>query len=254
MTEITTLSQFLTTAKTQFQVYDLGRRVQHIDMLAFHQIESLFYPYPYLIQGHAQFAIVFWDASQQHFIWFPKLALDEQGLLSPAPRSQFIEMILAALGKIPLSHSVMSSKNDSRIIRLTSSRQEKLAVFNALVRKQLGNASSQYEFAVQYLSGQVAPAINGNILGCKGIADVCARANEFDHEQRPVSSFDTAAIEVQIAPRQCLEHLLISDTLADKILAKLQDAAPEHQAYFLRALASAKHSQQAFEHLHGQTL
>ena len=101
MTEITTLSQFLTTAKTQFQVYDLGRRVQHIDMLAFHQIESLSAPYPYPIQGHAQFAIVFWDASQQHFIWFLKLALDEQGLLSPAPRSQFIEMILAALGQDP---------------------------------------------------------------------------------------------------------------------------------------------------------
>lgn len=101
MTEITTLSQFLTTAKTQFQVYDLGRRVQHIDMLAFHQIESLATPYPYPIQGHAQFAIVFWDASQQHFIWFLKLALDEQGLLSPAPRSQFIEMVLSALGQDP---------------------------------------------------------------------------------------------------------------------------------------------------------
>ncbi|MGI2069351.1 DUF3549 family protein [Shewanella baltica] len=254
MTEITTLSQFLTTAKTQFQVYDLGRRVQHIDMLAFHQIESLATPYPYPIQGHAQFAIVFWDASQQHFIWFLKLALDEQGLLSPAPRSQFIEMILAALGQDPTQP--LSDEQQERLANNPFNfkpSQEKLAVFNALVRKQLGQrASSQYEFAVQYLSGQVAPA-QWQHIGMQGIADVCARANEFDHEQQLVSSFDTAAIEVQIALCQCLEHLLISDTLADKILAKLQDAAPEHQAYFLRALASsAKHSQQAFEHLHGQ--
>lgn len=255
MTEITTLSQFLTTAKTQFQVYDLGRRVQHIDMLAFHQIESLSAPYPYPIQGHAQFAIVFWDASQQHFIWFLKLALDEQGLLSPAPRSQFIEMILAALGQDPTQP--LSDEQQEQLANNPFNfkpSQEKLAVFNALVRKQLGQrASSQYEFAVQYLSGQVAPS-QWQHIGMQGIADVCARAKEFDHEQHLVSSFDTAAIEVQIALCQCLEHLLLSDTLADKILAKLQDAAPEHQAYFLRALASsAKHSQKAFEHLHGQS-
>ena len=94
MTEITTLSQFLSTANTQFQVYDLGRRVQNIDMMAFHQIESLATPYPYPIQGHAHFAIVFWQAEQQPYIWFIKLPLDEQGLLSPAPRQQFIKMIL----------------------------------------------------------------------------------------------------------------------------------------------------------------
>ncbi|HAY96618.1 DUF3549 family protein [Shewanella sp.] len=254
MTEITTLSQFLTIAKTQFQVYDLGRRVQHIDMLAFHQIESLSAPYPYPIQGHAQFAIVFWDASQQHFIWFLKLALDEQGLLSPAPRSQFIEMILAALGQDPTQP--LSDEQQERLANNPFNfkpSQEKLAVFNALVRKQLGQrASSQYEFAVQYLSGQIAPS-QWQHIGMQGIADVCVRTKEFDHEQHLVSSFDTASIEVQIALCQCLEHLQISDTLADKILAKLQDAAPEHQAYFLRALASsAKHSQKAFEHLHDQ--
>ena len=255
MTEITTLSQFLTTAKTQFQVYDLGRRVQHIDMLAFHQIESLDTPYPYPIQGHAQFAIVFWDTSQQHFIWFLKLALDEQGLLSPAPRSQFIEMILAALGQDPTQP--LSDEQQERLANNPFNfkpSQEKLAVFNALVRKQLGQrASSQYEFALQYLSGQVAPT-QWQHIGMQGIADVCARVNELDHEQHLVSSFDASAIEVQIALCQCLEHLKVSDTLANKILTKLQDAAPEHQAYFLRALASStKHSQQAFEHLHRQS-
>ena len=79
MTEITTLSQFLTTANTQFQIYDLGRRVQHIDMLAFQKIDSLLAPYPYPIQGHAQFAIVFWQQEQLPYIWFVKLPLDEQG-------------------------------------------------------------------------------------------------------------------------------------------------------------------------------
>lgn len=252
MTEITTLSQFLTTAKTQFQVYDLGRRVQHIDMLAFHQIESLATPYPYPIQGHAQFAIVFWDASQQHFIWFLKLALDEQGLLSPAPRSQFIEMVLSALGQDPTQP--LSNEQQEHLANNPFSftpSQEKLAVFNALVRKQLGqHASVQYEFAMQYLSGQIAPS-QWQHIGIQGIADVCVRANELDHEAKLLTSFDSAAIEVQIALCQCLEHVQISPLLANKILNKLTAAEPKHKAYFLRALASnSELSQKALAHLH----
>ncbi len=48
MTDITTLSQFLNAANTQFEVYELGRRVQHIDNVAFAQIEQQAAPYPNL--------------------------------------------------------------------------------------------------------------------------------------------------------------------------------------------------------------
>lgn len=251
MTEITTLSQFLTTAKTQFQVYELGRRVQHIDMLAFHQIESLVTPYPYPIQGHAQFAIVFWNESQQHFIWFLKLPLDEQGLLSPAPRSQFIEMVLTALGQDPTQP--LTDEQQDRLANNPFSfkpSQEKLAVFNALVRKQLGlSASIQYEFAVQYLSGQIAPS-EWQHIGLQGLSDVCVRLGELDHEQHILASFDNSAIEVQIALCQCLEHLHLTEALANKLYAKFVTVPPEYQAYYLRALAShTELSQQALAHL-----
>lgn len=256
MTEITTLSQFLTTAKTQFQVYDLGRRVQHIDMLAFHQIESLATPYPYPIQGHAQFAIVFWNASQQHFIWFLKLALDEQGLLSPAPRSQFIEMVLSALGQDPTQP--LNNEQQERLANNPFSfkpSQEKLAIFNALVRKQLGQkASIQYEFAMQYLSGQIAPS-QWQQIGMQGIADICVRVNELDHERHIMASFDMAAMEVQIALCQCLEHVHLPPTLANKIFEKLTTVQVEYKTYFLRALASnSELSQQAFIYLHQASL
>ena len=251
MTEITTLSQFLTTAKTQFQVYELGRRVQHIDMLAFHQIESLVTPYPYPIQGHAQFAIVFWNESQQHFIWFLKLPLDEQGLLSPAPRSQFIEMVLTALGQDPTQP--LTDEQQDRLANNPFSfkpSQEKLAVFNALVRKQLGlSASIQYEFAVQYLSGHIATS-EWQHIGLQGLSDVCVRLGELDHEQQLLASFDNSAIEVQIALCQCLEHLHLTEGLANKLYAKFVAAPPEYQAYYLRALAShTELSQQALAHL-----
>ncbi len=51
MDSITTLSELLTAANTQYQVYDLGRRVQHIDPMAFHQIEALQSPIPSLYKG-----------------------------------------------------------------------------------------------------------------------------------------------------------------------------------------------------------
>lgn len=251
MTQITTLSQFLTTANTQFQVYDMGRRVQHIDMMAFNEIENLNSPYPSPLQGHAQFAIVFWDASQQHYIWFLKLPLDERGLLSPAPRTQFIKMIVEALGRDPAQ--TLSEEQQQKLANhpfAFKPSAEKLAIFNALVRKQLGDkASPQYEFAYQYISGQVK-AENWQEIGLQGIADICVRSNELDHLKHLQACFEYASTEVQIAICQCLEHLTIDKKLAEIILAKLIAADKTIKLYYLRALAShSSLTQEAILHL-----
>ncbi|WP_076408142.1 DUF3549 family protein [Shewanella sp. UCD-KL12] len=256
MTEITTLSQFLSTASTQFQVYDMGRRVQSIDIMAFHQFENLEAPYPSPIQGHAQFAVVFWDKSQQHYIWFLKLPLDERGLLSPAPRTQFIKMVIEALGKDP--NKTLTEEEQQKLANhpfAFKPSSEKLAVFNALVRKQLsGTASPQYEFAYQYLSGQIE-ADKWQQVGLQGIADICVRANELDHNAHLISSFDSSSIEVQIAVCQCLEHLNIEEQLAEKLLNQLLSADNTHKLFFLRALASNdKLAQKAIAHLDEKSL
>lgn len=246
MTEITTLTQFLTTANTQFQIYDMGRRVQHIDMLAFQQIENLASAYPYPTQGHAHFAIVFWNSSQQHYIWFLKLPLDERGLLSPAPRTQFIRMIIEALGRDP-AQSITEEQQQKLANHPFSFKptSEKLALFNALVKKQLSQkASPQYELAYQYLSKQMR-AENWQEIGLQGIADICVRANELDHLAILINSFDYASQEVQIAVCQCLEHLVINKQLIDTILQKLIIVDNELKPYFLRALASDEISSKA---------
>ncbi|NKF50232.1 DUF3549 family protein [Shewanella sp. WXL01] len=239
MTQINTLSEFLATANTQFQVYDLGRRVQSIDMMAFHQIEELQAPYPYPIQGHAQFAIVFWQESQTPYIWFLKLPLDERGLLSPAQRTQFIKMVIEALGRDPtqpLSDEQQEQLGNHPFTFKPS--QEKLAIFNALVRQQLGQqASSQYEFAVQYLSGQTS-LDNWQQLGIQGIADVCVRAKQFDHTEQLIQCFDLAPVEVQAAVCQCLEHVYIEPELAKRIYRSLNLVPNDHKSTYLRALAS----------------
>ncbi|MBB1270667.1 DUF3549 family protein [Shewanella sp. SR44-3] len=249
MTEITTLSQFLTTAKTQFQVYDLGRRVQHIDAIAFHQIESLLAPYPFPIQGHAQIGLVFWQHADQPYIWFLKLPLDEQGLLSPAPRSQFIQMILDALGK-DLTQELTEAQQEQFANHPFSFKpnQHKLALFNALVRQQLGQqASSQYELAAQYLSGQslvgASTAVeqgcnNWEQLGLQGIADVCVRVKNLDHLNSLIACFDFAPLPVQAAICQCLEHLPLEPSLAARVYQQFEQALDEHKASYLAALAS----------------
>ncbi|MCE9678151.1 DUF3549 family protein [Shewanella sp. AS1] len=251
MTEITTLTQFLTAANTQFEVYDLGRRVQHIDRVAFAQIEELSAPYPSPIQGHAQFAIVFWDESEQYYVWFLKLPLDERGLLSPAPRTQFIRMVIEALGSSPTQN--MTQEQQDKLANHPFAFKppaEKLACFNALVKKQLGKAASpQYEFAYQYLSGQI-DSTRWQDVGLQGIADLCVRANELDHQQQIMRAFDHCAIEVQIALCQQLEHLTLSDKVAEHLSAKLKHAEPEHRLFFLRALASQpSYARQAIAYL-----
>ena len=241
MTEITTLSQFLSTAKTQFQVYDLGRRVQHIDMMVFHQIEALKTPYPYPIQGHAQFAVVFWNEDQQPYIWFIKLALDEKGLFVPAARQQFIKMILDALGRDPtrpLTEDQQQALANNPFSFKPS--QEKLAVFNALVKKQLGMpASTQYEMASQYLSGQMAKE-NWQQLGLQGIADICVRLGTLDHEQQIMSGLQSEYMELQAAICQCLEHINITDSIAKQLFDNFNNATPVLALLYLKALSGSQ--------------
>ena len=251
MTEINTLSQFLTTANTQFQVYDLGRRVQHIDMLAFNQIELLTSPYPFPIQGHAQFAVVFWQQQKQPYIWFIKLILDEQGCIAPAPRSQFMQMIVEALGRDPTQ--TLSEAQQEQLANHPFSfkpTQQKLAIFNALVRKQLGQqASSQFEYAASYLSGQIKSDAWQQV-GFQGIADVCVRSHTLNLTTDINKSLMNAPIEVQAAICQCLEHIDIQTSTADILVEQLQQAENDKKLIFLSALgSSSRHSILAFNHL-----
>ncbi|QUN04894.1 DUF3549 family protein [Shewanella yunxiaonensis] len=239
MHTISTFGELLNAANSQYLIYDMGRRVQSIDVMAFRQIEALTAPYPYPIQGHACFALVFWERPTAPFIWFLKLPLDEQGLLNPAGRSQFIEMLLEAMGT-DLKKELTEAQQQQLASHPFSFRpsQEKLALFNALVRRQLGQpASAQYEYACQYLSGNDA-AQHWQAVGLQGLADVCARAEQLEHPKLLAEALGSAAVEVRIALCQMLEHVTISKELAAKISAYLPNQEATVQSYYLRALAS----------------
>ncbi|WP_299490360.1 DUF3549 family protein [uncultured Shewanella sp.] len=239
MDKITTLSQFLSLGGSQFHVYEMGRRVQYIDTKAFEQIEALDRPYPSPLQGHAHFALVFWDETKEHFIWFLKLPLDEQGLLSPAPRTQFIKMIIEALGNSP-TQTLTEAQQDKLANHPFSFKpnSEKLAIFNALVRQKLNHPpSSQYQKACDYLA-ENSKESQWKELGLQGIADICVRNDDSKHLPLIQKGLSTAPNEIQIAICQCLEHLTIEPSLAHLLLAQILNEDRENDIYRLRALAS----------------
>lgn len=260
MTEITTLTQFLTQSNSQFQVYEMGRRVQQITLLDFEQIENLTQPYPSPIQGHAHFAILFWNESEQHFIWFLKLPLDERGLLSPAPRTQFIKMVVEALGQDltqPISQQQQDKLNNHPFAFKPSI--EKLAVFNALVRYQLGQpVSNQYEFVQQYLSGEEVSE-RWQEVGLQGLADLCTRFDQLDHLELLINTISTSTntitSEVKIALCQLLEHIALPKRLSTALFHQFLQTTPPLKHYYLRALASDNSlSQQAIATLDKQNM
>jgi hypothetical protein len=98
---INSISEFLLHAGTEYIVFDMGRRLTALDNQAFLDIENGSTVAPFPRQQHAWFGIVFWNknSSNQHYIWFIKLPLDEQGLVVAASRNHFLQIIVDALGQ-----------------------------------------------------------------------------------------------------------------------------------------------------------
>ena len=141
---INSISEFLLHAGTEYQVFDLGRRLEPTDSQTFLEIEngSAYAPYPR--QQHAWFGIVFWNknASTQHYIWFVKLPLDEQGLVVAAARNHFLEIIVDALGQSVAEDTEKAQTLPDNPYSFVPN-QSQLAQFNALVKRTLNQPLSE---------------------------------------------------------------------------------------------------------------
>ncbi|KFZ37194.1 hypothetical protein HR45_12340 [Shewanella mangrovi] len=240
MSTINTLGELLNAANSEYLVFDLGRRVQPIATSVFQAFENLQLAYPYPIQGHAQFAIVFGENKQQPFIWFLKFPLDERGLLNPAARSQFLQMLSDAMGDDitrPLTEEEQQRMANHPFNVRPS--QEKLAIFNAQLRRQLKQpASAQYEFACQYLSGKTDAQLWQSV-GLQGLADICARAEDFEHAQLLSNALSSKIVEIQTASCQLLEHVTLPTSVMQTVETLFSHAEAKQRSYLLRAVASS---------------
>jgi hypothetical protein len=101
MSQINTISEFLLQAGTDYRAFDMARGIRPLESPLFLDIESAIVPAPYPRQQHAWFGILFFNKqmSIEHYIWFVKLPLDEQGLVIGAARQQFLQIVVEAMGQ-----------------------------------------------------------------------------------------------------------------------------------------------------------
>jgi len=242
-----TLSDFLEQSNCQFRVYDLGRKVCKIPNSFFKKIAHNQAPYPYPIQQNAFIALTFWQVGTQkeHFIWFLKMPLDEQGLLRIPAQTNFIKMVVEAMGEDLTAD--MSDKLQDRLAAnpfLFKPNTEKLAIFNAIMNASfIRPASSFYPGAWQYFSGST----NWNEwqeLGIQGIADLTARLDHDNNQQNLINALPHLPQQPLQSLALCLEHQdkinpNLCRAIAEQARLELQANHQENAILLLRALASS---------------
>jgi hypothetical protein len=242
-----TLTNFLEQAQCQYCVYDLGRIVQKIDNSEFQKVANNEQAYPFPIQQHAFIALTFWQiaAQKEHFVWFLKMPLDEQGLMKTTAQTSFIHMVVEAMGENLTAD--MSEKLQERLASnpfVFKPSAEKLAIFNANINADFVRPASSFYPAVQdYFAGQ-DDWQQWQTLGFQGFADIAARLLHANNQHHIMSALDLLPEQPLQTLALCLENQTeISTTLAEKIaeqsIKRLQSGQTTTAILLLRALASA---------------
>lgn len=216
-----TLTDFLDQAQCQYHLYDLGRIVQKIDNDTFQKITQNEQPYPFPIQQHAFFALTFWQVAKQkeHFVWFLKMPLDEQGLMSVPSQTNFIRIVVEAMG-----NDLTAEVSDTVQERLASNpfvfkpSAEKLAIFNANMNSDFIRPPSSFYPAIQaYFSGKKNWQ-DWQLLGLQGFADLAVRLNHDNNQQTIINALDSLPEQPLQTLSLCLENQTnMSDELAFSI-------------------------------------
>lgn len=237
MHNITSISEFLIEAHTEYRIFDMGRTIRQIDAQVFLELENGTSAAPFPRQQMLWCGIVFWNKnlSEQRYIWFLKLPLDEQGCVVAAHRDQFLHIILDALGKEFIEEHKGAELPDNPY-QFTPPQQQ-MADFNAIAKHLLAlPANSEALQAREYL---LAPNGDGwQILSVQSISDSCcnldttlcnALSEHWQHYPVEVLRPVSAALENQCLP----EHLRANLTAK----MKKMDNCSESGILTLRAIS-----------------
>ncbi|SHO54699.1 DUF3549 family protein [Vibrio quintilis] len=246
MKTIHTLTDLLKQSQCEFQITELGRRIQPIPLSDFEQIERGQRPWPYPVQREAKFAIVYWNELKQPWIWFLRFQLDERGLIKPSDIGQFIRYILEAMGT-----RLNQSLSDEQQEKLANNPytytppEDKMAVFHSQVRAMLDLPASQYyEHAQSYFKGETEWD-QWHSVGLQGITDICARITQEQNVVHLIKALKHLPAQPRYALLGALEHTPLQSRLADRIQeivhTEMQQSTPDIflLAAYLRALAGA---------------
>lgn len=241
MKQITTISEFLLQAGTEYRVFDMGRTIRKVSSQVFLDYENATTAPPYPRAQNAWFGLLFWNKnmSNQHYIWFVKLPLDEQGLIMPAARNHYLQLIVDALGK-QLEHA--ESKNGQLPENPYSfvPNQHQLADFNSISRRSLKlGQSDYYQVATSYL--KQPSVMDWQQVPLQGLTDVAALFADKAMQSLLCEQFSQLAQPVQFSLLTSLENQMVSIKFAETLSSWL-DAHSDNPLIWqhgLRALAQS---------------
>lgn len=246
MKTITTISELLTLSNSHYRIFDIGRKIDALSKEEFNDIELNYLPYPYPSQGHAFFAIVFWDERSQHpYIWFVKLPLDERGLLNQAARDHYVTIIVEALGN---DLSISPTEQQADILKANpyhfTPSQYKLAAINSKIKVELKQEGSSYLQPYQAYLSDRRSLNKWQDIGIQGITDFAARINQQNNTTLLISALPYLPQEVLYPLCTGLENETLNIELVNQILSMLENADTKIdylalQQHLLRSLASS---------------
>ena len=247
MNQISTISELLKLSGSSYRLYDMGRKVTKIAKQDFEKVEQAMQPYPYPIQGHACFAIVFWQQNPATpYIWFVKFPLDERGLLNQAARNHYLAIILEALGS-DLTQD--PTKKQEELLQANpynfTPTQYKLAALNAVVKRDLKQKSSEYyEHCQLYFTGKLGWETWQGV-GVQGLCDFGARVDTEENSQALAQALSHIPPTVFTPLCSALENQVLPIALITQIIEMAKNELKnetinfEHLANLLRAISAS---------------
>lgn len=240
MTGISSISEFLLQAGTQYRIYDMGRGIRKLNNQVFLELEAGQAPYPFPRQQLAWVGFVFWNKnlSSQHYIWFVKLPLDEQGCIVSAHRDQFLSIIIEALGQ-DLEHAENKQGQLPENPYTFVPTQQQLADFNGISRRDLKLPESEhYAGVVNYI--QAPQVIDWQQLSLQGIADYACGLDQPDNQQALIQQWQKLPASVQQPLLNSMENQPLSAALVEFLCEWIPTQSVQLQAQGLRAMAQAQ--------------
>jgi hypothetical protein len=218
MSQINTISEFLLQAGTDYRVFDIARGIRPLASQLFLDIESATVPAPYPRQQHAWFGIVFFNKkmSNERYIWFVKLPIDEQGLVIGAARQQFLQTVIEALGQTLDKQNNINNQLPENPFTFVPNQQQ-LADFNSISRIELEMPLSEHlNLAEQYLTEPERH--DWRAVPLQGISDFTASLPQHKGKRLLLKQFSTLAPDMQYALCASLENHQIDEDISTLLI------------------------------------
>jgi hypothetical protein len=238
-----TISEFLLNAGTEYFVIDVSRTRQIMDNQEFFECELNQQPFPRPRQGHAWLCVVFWNKqlNHEHYIWFIKLPVDEQSLLMPAARDQFLHIVVQALGReMEQMQNQQGELPENPFVFAPS--QQLLADCNATIRKHLGVANRpELKKAIDYLK---APSVQAwDNLAVQDISDVAVNVDDPQIRHAIEQNLEVLPHAVNTCLLSGLESTQLEDSTVEAILSYHSRCEQTLAPMLLRALGNTQTAQ-----------